>query len=162
MYSKKTVYALKHNQTGRIYVGRTVDLMKRIDNHFHQLRHGKHHVELMQSDFNNLGGDYIVYALDSINEFGEEKKEFEWMEKLKTYDKQFGYNYQDPHFAKTRKKKMKFHRIKEIATAIQDVAFATGYSYEFLSSVFMEAIKDGETAEDAFTSLRNVAFEHDI
>ena len=57
---------------------------------------------------------------------------------------------------------MKFHRMKEIATAIQDVAFATGYSYEFLSSVFMEAIKDGETAEDAFTSLRDVAFEHDF
>lgn len=57
---------------------------------------------------------------------------------------------------------MKFNRMKEIATAIQDVAFATGYSYEFLSSVFMEAIKDGETAEDAFTSLRDVAFEHDF
>lgn len=57
---------------------------------------------------------------------------------------------------------MKFHRMKEIATAIQDVADATGYPFEVLADVFNEGIADGESAEESFSFMRNVAFEHDI
>lgn len=57
---------------------------------------------------------------------------------------------------------MKFNRMKEVATAIQEVADATGYSFEFLASCFDELIADGETASSAFSFVRDVAFEHDF
>lgn len=57
---------------------------------------------------------------------------------------------------------MKFHRMKEIATAIQDVADATGYSFEVLADVFNEGIADGETAEESYQFMHDIAFEHDI
>lgn len=57
---------------------------------------------------------------------------------------------------------MKFNRMKEIATAIQDVADATGYPFEVLADVFNEGIADGESAEESFSFMRNVAFEYDI
>ena len=57
---------------------------------------------------------------------------------------------------------MKFHKMKEVATAIQDVADATGYPFEFLVDVFNEGIADGETAEESFSFMRDVAFEHDF
>ena len=57
---------------------------------------------------------------------------------------------------------MKFHRMKEIATAIQDVADATGYSFEVLADIFNEGIADGETAEESYQFMHDIAFEHDI
>ena len=57
---------------------------------------------------------------------------------------------------------MKFNRMKEIASAIQDVADTTGYPFEVLADVFNEGIADGESAEESFSFMRNVAFEHDI
>lgn len=56
---------------------------------------------------------------------------------------------------------MKFHRMKEIATAIQDVAEKTGYAFDFLAQCFDELINDGETAERAFEEVKAIAFEGD-
>ena len=52
--------------------------------------------------------------------------------------------------------------MKEIATAIQDVADATGYSFEVLADIFNEGIADGETAEESYQFMHDIAFEHDI
>lgn len=57
---------------------------------------------------------------------------------------------------------MKFNRMKEIATAIQDVADATGYPFEVLADIFNEGIADGETAEESYQFMHDIAFEHDI
>lgn len=97
---KRIIYAIKHQETGRIYIGRTKNVNKRLYLHFRDLRKNQHYVELMQSDFNKYGGDYTVFILDFINNREESKKEFEWMDRYKTYDRNFGYNYQDPHYRK--------------------------------------------------------------
>ena len=93
------VYAIQHNVTGRIYIGRTQNLQQRCTSHFSALKKGIHKIGLMQSDYNAYGDDYTVFIVDEIHSFDERGKEIEWMEKLKTYDPDIGYNYKDLHFS---------------------------------------------------------------
>lgn len=99
---KKTlIYALQHNPTGRIYVGRTQDLESRIKAHLTALKGGKHHNELMQEDYNKSGDDYSLFVLDEFDGSpypDVRDSEQGWMDKLNTGDTRIGYNYKDPHF----------------------------------------------------------------
>lgn len=99
----KTVYAIQHKVTGRIYVGKTQNLNERLYAHLIALKRGRHDNELMQTDANEYGCDFNCYILDTINNVSERKKEHEWMDKLNTGDKRVGYNYKDVHFRFRRK-----------------------------------------------------------
>ncbi len=72
---------------------------ERIRNHIFALRAGKHPVEDMQKDFNDYGEDYSYLMLDEIQTFDEKAKEYEWMKKCNSYNRNTGYNYKD-HTAK--------------------------------------------------------------
>ncbi len=97
------VYAIQHNITKRIYVGQSKNFNERVKAHFGTLRLGKHNPE-MQHDFDKYGDDYSVFILEELDCYGMAKaKEGSWMEKLKTYDKRFGYNYRDPRFSKRKR-----------------------------------------------------------
>lgn len=98
----RTVYAIQHNITKRIYVGSSKDIEKRYWGHMSALRNHKHNVEDMQSDFDEYGEDYSLFVLDEIKEFSERTKEYEWMGRLKSNIRGIGYNYKD--LAKTFKK----------------------------------------------------------
>ena len=96
-----TIYALQHNPTGRIYVGRTKDLETRIKAHLSALKGGKHPNELMQEDYNEYGDDYSLFVLEQFKGSPDpDVKESErgWMDKLNTGNRRAGYNYKDPHF----------------------------------------------------------------
>lgn len=56
---------------------------------------------------------------------------------------------------------MKFYRVKDIATALCEVAANTGYEYEYLAECFQELVDDGETAESAFQQVSDIAYEQD-
>lgn len=62
MYS---VYCIKNRYNGRVYVGSTVDLHKRIIRHFYLLRLGTHKNRRLQKDFNRYEGKdaFEVYVL---------------------------------------------------------------------------------------------------
>ena len=91
----KTVYAIQHNKTKRIYIGSSDRLVWRINDHLKKLRNGKHSNELMQKDYNEYGEDYGFYELDFIPIFLHKEREFFWMAFFGTYDKDKGYNYKD-------------------------------------------------------------------
>lgn len=88
----RIIYAIKHNRTGKIYVGSSQDYTGRILNHMYRLRNGNHSNKSMQNDFNNYGENYSFYKLDVINEYEERKKEYLWMEILHSREKDTGYN----------------------------------------------------------------------
>ena len=98
-YPRK-VYAIQHNITKRIYIGSTTDLDKRYRCHILDLRSGRHKVPDLQEDFINFGEDFSVFVLDEIKDFDERLKEYEWIKKCKTYDRNIGYNYKDHGFKK--------------------------------------------------------------
>ena len=94
-----TIYAIQHNKTGRIYVGRTQDLKLRFRQHLQLLKKGKHGIGMMQSDFDKYGNDFTVSVLQ-IAETYETEEEGAWINKLGTYDFNVGYNYKDPKWGR--------------------------------------------------------------
>lgn len=89
------VYAIRHNPTSKMYIGRSANVEKRVSQHMKMLRSGCHHVEDMQEDFNEFGEDYSVFILDEITKWAERTKEYYWMVKCGTYIRGVGYNYKD-------------------------------------------------------------------
>lgn len=95
-----TIYAIQHCQTGRIYVGRTNWLDRRLKAHFNSLKNNTHPNELMQSDYNEFGNDFEVFVLEVVEDKYPTRRDAEhkWMDKLGTGDPKVGYNYKDPYF----------------------------------------------------------------
>ena len=92
----KIVYAIKHNKTGRIYVGSSERASWRVKDHLNKLRRGSHENELMQQDFDKHGEDYSFYQLDVIPCQQKSNREYFWMMALGTFYEDKGYNYKDP------------------------------------------------------------------
>lgn len=100
------IYAIQHNKTKKIYIGQSVDPERRCSEHILNLRNGRSIIEDMENDFREYGEDYSFFILEEVkNEKlvgndGRMKKsgtiaEYKWMEKLKTTDREVGYNYKD-------------------------------------------------------------------
>lgn len=91
----RTIYAIKHNPTGKIYVGSSSHCKDRILGHLYKLRRGGHENKNMQGDFNEYGEDYSFYALDEVTEYEDRIKEYLWMELLRSRDEGTGYNHKE-------------------------------------------------------------------
>lgn len=91
----REVYAIRHNVTKRVYIGSSSDVRNRLKNHVYSLRAGKHPVGRMQEDFDKYGEDYSFYIIDAIPTRREAWREYYWMARFGSYDKEKGYNYKD-------------------------------------------------------------------
>lgn len=98
MYFPRVVYAIKHEPTGKIYVGSTGCSLTRGRNHLSSLRSGTHRNVEMQKDCNDYGYDYSFFILDHISNWSERNKEYLWMDALNTRDPKYGYNTGDKGF----------------------------------------------------------------
>ena len=54
------------------------------------------------------------------------------------------------------------HRMKHLATMIQECADETGYSYEFLNSAIDEVVEDGTPLLEATEEVLAIAYEYDF
>lgn len=116
----RTIYAIQHKKTGRIYVGSSQDAKQRCISHISALRRGVHPVRLMQDDYDKHGEDYEYFILDDMADWGDRIKEYEWMKKLKTYDPSCGYNAQDPHFKNKTKWEFRFIKGVPVSNDVDD------------------------------------------
>ena len=91
----RQIYMIRHNKTGRIYIGSSRNVHSRCKHHLQLLRTGKHTVEDMQEDFDKYGEDYTVSVLETITEYADRNKEYEWMKKYSSHIREKGYNYKD-------------------------------------------------------------------
>lgn len=91
----RQVYAIRHNVTGRTYIGSSKDVHRRYAHHLCLLRRGLHPVEDMQRDYDDHGENYSFHILADILKFEERHKEYELMRKYNTMTRGFGYNYKD-------------------------------------------------------------------
>lgn len=97
----KTIYAIQHDVTGRIYVGMTDHLQHRLQGHFDDLKAHRHTNKAMQKDCDEYGFGYTVYTLAEV--LPEEWwKERYYMETMRTDDPEIGYNSCDPLFNHTK------------------------------------------------------------
>lgn len=96
MEGKNSIYALKHNPTGKIYIGCSRNVERRIHQHLVQLKSGNHPVELMQADFNTYGNDFSYYVLfEAFAAYDAFLMEKHFMSLLETRNPSKGYNYKD-------------------------------------------------------------------
>ena len=96
MKERNCIYALKHNPTGKIYVGCSCNVERRIYEHIVQLASGKHTNKLMQEDFNKYGNDYSYYILfKAYANYDAFLMEKHFMSLLKTRNPEHGYNCND-------------------------------------------------------------------
>ena len=98
-FPEGTVYAIKNNRNGKIYVGKTVDLERRLKRHFHNLDIGEHQVSEMQADY-SAGDDFstaILFEGDFMEALGEIEKLY--MTIFNTRNPESGYNVNEPSLA---------------------------------------------------------------
>lgn len=102
MREKFDIYALQHDVTKRIYVGRSKNVPHRIKTHLCHLKMHNHKVEDMQKDFDEYGDHFSVYILETDVEYDEWQKEYNWMMKLNSFNRETGYNYKDQCFSRIK------------------------------------------------------------
>ena len=90
------IYELRHNPTGKAYVGISHTPKRRWKSHLSALRRGAHPVEDMQADYNAYGENFTFRILEEVKSPGKRSREFAWQLKLRTLERQRGYNYKDP------------------------------------------------------------------
>lgn len=93
----RTVYALRHEATGKMYIGSTANPQQRLRKHLNRLKNGTHNSARLQEDYTKHPDKSVTLVLlDEIQSFDERDKEYKWMEIYNTFDPAHGYNYADP------------------------------------------------------------------
>ena len=110
----RTVYAIRHKKTNRVYVGSSIRPDERYKSHLQRLRAGTHPVEDMQDDFNKYGEDYTFLILDKIETHEDRRKEYDWMRKYNSTNRACGYNYKDHEKTYSRRLSESDKRKKEL------------------------------------------------
>lgn len=62
------IYKITCKENGKIYIGRSVDIDKRIKSHKCLLRTGKHINKKLQTDFNKYGEDAFIFEVEKYTE----------------------------------------------------------------------------------------------
>lgn len=91
----RTVYAIQHNVTKKLYIGSSKDVRTRYLGHLSQLRNGNHPVEDLQNDYDEYGEDFSLFILATINDSSERRLEYEWMRRYNSNVRGIGYNYRE-------------------------------------------------------------------
>lgn len=119
----RTVYAIRHNKTNRVYIGSSKRPESRVNSHIYALRCGRHPVEDMQSDFNKYGEDYTVSFLEVITEYENRFREYELMKEFKSNIRGSGYNYKDRYFNRKKDPKIAYRNaINDLLRKTDDIA----------------------------------------
>lgn len=87
------VYIIKCLKNGKIYIGSSFNIIKRIDNHFKKLKNKKHINRHLQASYDLYGKDNFTWEIleqCDIN-FLLDREQF-WMDKTQCYDRRFGFN----------------------------------------------------------------------
>lgn len=96
MNVKACVYAIRHEPTGKVYVGCSKNVERRLVAHMNHLISGTHPVKMMQDDFDEYGGDYSYFILfEAYAAYDAFEMEKHFMSLLGTRNPDVGYNYKD-------------------------------------------------------------------
>lgn len=63
IHDKAGIYKISCTQSDKIYIGESLDLCKRIQRHFTNLRKGNHHNPILQNIFNKYGEENMIVEI---------------------------------------------------------------------------------------------------
>lgn len=88
------VYVIKCTITHKIYIGSSVDIRSRWNNHIHELRQGVHANYYLQAEWNTYGEDSFEFSI--LDTCGDLKKlqslEQHYLDLFRSYNRNIGYN----------------------------------------------------------------------
>jgi len=90
------IYQIRNRLNGKVYIGRSVNVEKRLSDHRSALRTGRHYSEHMQSAWIKYGEE--SFELNVIEECDEKllpTRESHWIRELQAIDPAQGYNLKD-------------------------------------------------------------------
>lgn len=90
---KSGIYQIKCRKNGKIYVGQTIDLDRRLYDHLWNLRRGTHHNRYLQRAFNKYGeSEFCFSILQECEATQLDNAEKKWIAKLCAMNPDAGYN----------------------------------------------------------------------
>lgn len=78
--NEKAVYGIKSKITGKVYIGSTKHIQRRLMKHFNELFHNRHSTKVLQEEFNKYGFnsfDIIIYDSNVNTNLLEKEKEIQ-------------------------------------------------------------------------------------
>ena len=102
-----SIYAIRCNSTGRLYIGMSRRVGERVDEHLQSLRRNDHQVKLLQKDYNAHGKEnFSFYVLEEgLTEKEARQREQYFMEEYDTRNPAHGYNATHPRYGKNTMKR---------------------------------------------------------
>lgn len=92
------IYTITSQIDGKVYVGYTINLKKRKQQHFTSLRKGNHKNQHLQSAFNKHGADNFLFEeLEECKKEHLPSQEHYWCYWLNALDHRYGYNIKSTH-----------------------------------------------------------------
>lgn len=89
----KQIYAIQHNITKRIYIGKSGSAENRIKKHMRDLLSGWHSNSELQKEFDEYGMEFSFYLIeDNVDANISREREMYWMSVFRSTDKKTGYN----------------------------------------------------------------------
>lgn len=87
------IYKILCKKNNKVYIGQTVNLNKRMMEHFNDLRKGKHHSLKLQRAFDKYGEEFFEHSLiEIVPENIADDREKYWIKHYNSTDKNFGFN----------------------------------------------------------------------
>lgn len=91
---KSGIYQIRNIVNGRVYVGKSKDITFRWRGHLSHLRIGKHPNRPLSMDWELFGeSNFVFEVLEYCDEALLREKEMEWSRRLRSFDKEHGYNF---------------------------------------------------------------------
>lgn len=88
------VYRIVHMESGKIYVGSAVKILRRWEAHRWELNNNRHHSRHLQSAWNKFGAAAFRFeCIELISDVTalHDREQF-WLDRLRTYERELGYN----------------------------------------------------------------------
>ncbi len=90
----EAIYQIKNKLNGKIYIGSTNNIRKRWNNHKSKLNNNKHENQYLQQSWTKHGKDAFEFSiLEEVTSENRIKKEIEYLNETKYYERDIGYNF---------------------------------------------------------------------
>lgn len=87
------IYAIENKLNKKLYIGSSINVRTRKNNHFTDLRNKRHSSSHLQNAFNKYGeGTFIFKVLEYVDIEELEVAEEKWISKLQAHNRSYGYN----------------------------------------------------------------------
>lgn len=92
---KSGIYQIRNIKNDKVYIGQSIDLDKRINNHKYHLKRNTHYNKALQNSFNKHGEDSFFFeVLEECNTSELDNKECFWISLFDSTNRECGYNFE--------------------------------------------------------------------